>query len=264
MKNIILSIALVFLSSMLFAQQDSLKELKMSPPGTVWLHDNIYIDMVLVTNADYSDFLYTVADYYSPETQKEIQNIPLYNLKWKKFFENLYQIGPDEKYLKQIELDYFKHLSWTNDSDKMFSYFDSEEYAYHPVINVSYEQANEYCKWRTDMVKLAYSMNTKNKKQRAFFYTNFQYRLPTQKEWEEAYAVYEVEGTAFTHPIFTQDVEWFMYTPGNVSEMLLEKGKAIGLSWNDEITKDDLLKIKTYKTPSDWLGFRCVCEILEN
>lgn len=264
MKIFIFSIVFGFLSLSIKAQIDSISEFKMPPPGTIWLNKNIYIDMLPVTNADYSDFIYTAADYYSPETQKEIQNIPTYNLKWKKFFEMLYEIGPDEKYINKIELEYFKSLSWTNDSDKMFSYYDSEEYAYHPVINVSYEQAKEYCKWRTDMVKLAYAMNTKNKKQRSLFYSNFQFRLPTQKEWEDAYKEFELQEEAFTKPLYIQDYEWFIYNPGNISEMLLEKGNAIGLSWKDDINTENLLKISTYSKPQDWLGFRCVCEILEN
>ena len=50
---------------------------------------------------------------------------------------------------------------------------NSEKYMYHPAINVSYEQAKEYCKWRTDMLKLAYSMNTKNKKQNCLDMVDF-------------------------------------------------------------------------------------------
>ena len=117
MKNIILSIALVFLSSMLFAQQDSLKELKMSPPGTVWLHDNIYIDMVLVTNADYSDFLYTVADYYSPETQKEIQNIDMEEVKL--------QIEEARKQLEHVDFEEIR-LEIEKNKEQMIKEIDME------------------------------------------------------------------------------------------------------------------------------------------
>lgn len=262
MKKYLSFIIAIFLANATFAQ-DTLVNFKVPPIGTVWLKGKLYIDQFPVTNADYAEFLYTSADYYSPETRKEIETISPYNLKYKKFFAKLYEIGPSESYIKLIEQDYFKSLSWTNDSVKKFDYYDAEKYAYYPAINVSHQQATEYCKWRADMMKLAYAMNTKNRKQRNIFYTNFSFRLPSESEWKYAYEDFLMNKEPFTKSLFDNNIDFFNYVPGNISEMLLEKGKAIGLSWNDKIEPFDVLPIKSYTNPSDWLGFRCICEITE-
>jgi hypothetical protein len=50
---------------------------------------------------------------------------------------------------------------------------------------------------------------------------------------------------------------------GNVSEMVVEKGIARGLNYSTPL---DSLTIKTeilYTRPQSWLGFRCICEVLE-
>ncbi|OFX46394.1 MAG: hypothetical protein A2046_13795 [Bacteroidetes bacterium GWA2_30_7] len=243
----------------------TIDSLKLSPPGTVWVKDNIYIDQFPVTNADYTEFLLTVSAYYNPKIHDTIQKIKPYNVNWKKLSEYFFSIEPDDEYMKKLEQEYYSPLSWTSDSSLQFSYYDDEYYSNYPIINISYEQAKEYCKWRTDMVLLSYAINVGNKKKRDVFYTKFAYRLPKFDDWKSAYDLFEIENEPFTKPVSGEDSEseYFHYSHGNVSEMLDEKGKAVGLSWKDMLDVPKLINPIQYQKPSDWLGFRCVCEILE-
>ena len=239
--------------------------LKLSPPGTVWVKDNIYIDQFPVTNADYTEFLLTVGAYYNPKIHDTIQKMPAYKVNWKKLSEYFFSIEPDEDYLKRLDLDYYSPLSWTNDSNLQFSYYDDEYYSNFPVINITYEQAKEYCKWRSDMVLLSYAINISKKKKRDVLYTKFNFRLPKFDEWKSAYDIFEIKNEPFTKPVTGEDSEseYFHYSPGNVSEMLDVKGQAVGLSWKDILDPTKPISPVQYQKPGDWLGFRCVCEILE-
>lgn len=243
----------------------TIDSLKLSPPGTVWVKDNIYIDQFPVTNADYTEFLLTAAAYYNPKIHDTIQKLKPFNVNWKSLSEYFFSIKQDEDYLKKLEQDYYSDLSWTNDSTLKFSYYDDEYYSNFPVINISYEQAKEYCKWRSDMVLLSYAINVSSKKKRDVFYTKFNYRLPSFEEWKNAYDLFELKNEPFTKPVSGEDSEseYFHYSHGNISEMLNEKSKAVGLSWRDSIEPTKQINTVKYEKPSDWLGFRCVCEILE-
>ncbi len=47
---------------------------------------------------------------------------------------------------------------------------------------------------------------------------------------------------------------------GNVAEMVAEKGIAKGGSWKDELSDSEITDRQLYTSPSDKVGFRCVCE----
>lgn len=50
---------------------------------------------------------------------------------------------------------------------------------------------------------------------------------------------------------------------GNVAEMIDEKGKACGGSWDDTPKESTIHSVKTYKRPDDSIGFRIFMEVLE-
>jgi formylglycine-generating enzyme required for sulfatase activity len=47
---------------------------------------------------------------------------------------------------------------------------------------------------------------------------------------------------------------------GNVAEMISEEGIAKGGSWINKPEEVSVTEDFHYTKPSDWLGFRCVCE----
>ena len=50
---------------------------------------------------------------------------------------------------------------------------------------------------------------------------------------------------------------------GNVAEMVDEKGKACGGSWNDIPEASTIRSVKIYRKPNDTIGFRVFMEVIE-
>jgi formylglycine-generating enzyme required for sulfatase activity len=50
---------------------------------------------------------------------------------------------------------------------------------------------------------------------------------------------------------------------GNVAEMIDEKGKALGGSWNDKPENSTIRSVKSYKRPNDTIGFRVFMEVVD-
>lgn len=93
-----------------------------------------------VTNELYGQFIYnTKNETFTPKNEN-----------WSNFFN----------YSKKLQNDYFIHSDYSN----------------YPVVNISYDDAVEFCKWLT--VKYNASKNSK--------YKNIIFKLPTEEQWEKA------------------------------------------------------------------------------
>ncbi len=306
MKKLFLLIPALFILACVGKKEtfDSLRNFpkpKFTPPGTIWLKDNIFIDDMEVTNVGYVEFLYWL--------QKNDKS-------------KYYLMVPDTN-------------CWTRSdigrADKLIThYLNSYAYRNYPVVGITYSQAVEFCKWRTDMVNELLYVKANNLKHSADSEKVYmarapkkvKYRLPNQREWEYAAAAgldfctfpmgYEslttynvpVNNTLEYHNFFLKDFRavdkpcgkaievncptvkvdagkynrYGLYQMmGNVSEICadsvvkgfnyslpifsIERSESAKGSFTISSTTYSYDISKKFFKPEPWLGFRCVCEV---
>ncbi|MFT5723620.1 MAG: hypothetical protein ACI9JN_000737 [Bacteroidia bacterium] len=105
--------------------------------------DSFYIYQFEVTNEGYRTFLFDIKS----------KDSSLYKKMW-----------PDEEVWRSKYSYYEPFVEY---------YFLSPYYNHYPVVGISYNQANEYCKWLTEDYK-----KNKNRK-----YKNAVFKLPTKAQW---------------------------------------------------------------------------------
>ncbi len=272
-----------------------------TPPGTIWLRDNVFIDDAEISNFSYQEFLYWLKRKSHPQ---------------------YYLMLPDTNCWTRADI---------GNADRMTSnYHDYSSYREFPAVGISYGQAIEYCKWRSDRVnELLYlkehklKMSTDSGKiYSAKIPQKVKYRLPTQEEWEYAAAAgleycnfpmgYEslttynvpVNNTLEYHNYFLKDFRaidkkcdkaievncptvkvlsgkanrYGLYQMiGNVSELCADS-VVKGFNYSEPIFSVERSESekgsytiqsltysysinKKYKRPEPWIGFRCVCEV---
>ena len=239
-----------------------------TPPNTVWISDNLFIDKTEVVNLNYLEYLH----YMSEDSS--------YNHYQSQILETGVWMNKSIPFSDSVKLA----LS--------LGYLEYEGYRFLPVVGVSYEQAVNYCEWRSEVVSQNF-VSSRDKK-----YT-FNYRLPTEKEWEKAALLYvdtlnsENKKYGFDMSIInTSDFNLsnklsrttsdsvqvpptiyayeqpttllgLHHTIGNAAEMIAEKGIAKGGSWFHVPLQSTIQERIRYNYPTAWLGFRCICEVRE-
>lgn len=274
-----------------------------TPPGGVWLHDNLFMDKTEVRNLDYLEFLY----WTNRKEPEKLKSLLPDTAVWRD------SLNYNEPYV----MYYLRHPAYYN----------------YPVVGISYEQAVAFCNWRSDRVnEFIYIRDHKVKNWNdttVYPFTEvMHFRLPTKEEWEYAAAAgldqdkypygYEklvdkngkpVSNTLeyanlycrsqripylhtggyyesvedITAPVtsFSPNKYGIYNMTGNVSEIIADtlfKGLNYSTSLNgstfkmnpEEYTRTDSISFSydnrftfRYKKPQAWLGFRCVCEVLK-
>ncbi len=129
MKKIILPIVFIILCASCF-QKKLNKPFSYSnftlPPGTVKMNENLFVDAQEIRNVDYLEFMQWTKQLFSPESEDYKKILPDTNvwIKDPKFYNNPYTVY------------YLRHPAYHN----------------HPVVGINYEQAQAFCKWRSDRV----------------------------------------------------------------------------------------------------------------
>lgn len=213
------------------------------------------------------------------------------NQEYNRFLESLKRNNRTEAYHKAL----MDTAQWKNilpDGEIfMANYHRHPAFSIYPAVNIHYEAALLFCDWLTEQYNAA--------PKRPFQQVKF--RLPTEEEWIMAAkggnpkSVYPWEGNhlrnkrGMYHCNFGRSVDGSgpadgmndltaptkFYIPngfglyqmsGNVAEMLLEKGKTKGGSWQDS---EEAMKIEndgkygTYDAPQPTIGFRYFMDVIE-
>ena len=293
--TIVLFISVIlFTSSINEESSRGVKQFKFTPPGCVWLKNNLYIDSKEIQNTDYREYLFWLLKAKGRKSTEYIAAFPDTSV-WQ---EKLHTKPLIEKYLRTVH------------------------YSSYPMVGVSYEQANNYCKWRTDIVN-EYILIKKGIVENGFLekgsenftlksfldgtYKNIlrkvkpednyliaRYRLPSKEEWEYAASAdldikryplgfkksifsnselasntkngnKEIKKLQFTATVPVSSYKTNKYKIycmiGNVAEMTLTKGISKGGSWIHNTSDCEIRKEIKYEKPEKWLGFRCACEL---
>jgi hypothetical protein len=267
MKQLLLSLTLL-LAFLLFSSESQVKKKqRISPPGTIWLRDSIFIDQRPTENVNYLEYEYwmrKVLRFNMKCFGEIIDTLPLYGVERDSLiypnrcpavFEN-----------DSLVIDSETPVSWSKEG--MGPYLRKPATVRHPVVNLHYRLAETYCQWRTYAVMSMYATSP-TEKEREKYYRRIRYRLPTQAEWEYALTKFEKDFyvpkaksnsslLAQPYPVANEKA---LYALSNISEMVLEKGVAKGWNWKKPNSYNQVNYTTTYQYPSDWLGFRCVCEV---
>jgi formylglycine-generating enzyme required for sulfatase activity len=243
-----------------------------NPPGTIQFEENLFIDKSEIRNIDYREYLYWIKANMGETSQEYLKALPDDSQKIKLLFHGNNKI-------QEMNLEYyFKHPSFNN----------------YPLVAISYEQAFDYCIWRTDRVNETI-FRAKNKKKNSNELDEdipkvFKYRLPTKNEWisvakrgydlkyrekiEKENRKYMILGDIMITGNFsenghdiTEDANsgyannigcFNLY--GNVAEMLDIEGIAVGGYYGEKLADFQIDKEYHYDSPTSWIGFRCVAE----
>lgn len=231
---------------------------KFSPPGTIRITETFYADETEISNLSWLEYEFWVGQKFGFHSKEYLNACP-------------------------------ETLVWSNSELKNHylarNYYRAKKYRDYPVVGISYEQAIEFCKWRTERVKEFYQIKYKKG-------IDITYRLPTKEEWEllsnngsrvivnkgkneKGFSLLNclsdttefignnviTDSTDVCAPTYSYWANRFgIYNMfGNVAEMIDEKGICKGGSWMHKLEECRAGKDIRYHKPEAWLGFRCVC-----
>jgi len=213
----------------LFSQNDY-KEI---PPGTIKINDSLYMDVAPIDNLMFVEYYSGTHILWNETVSDSIDKLPYFGLKKTEPRPNSLHVPIHPKY------------------------------SLFPKISISKEEAERFCKWRTDMVKIHWGSISKNLNERKQYPLKFKYRLPTSKELAKAidsfgyikgiksdskmvhYKAYRLE--------YKRKDKKILFIKDNLSEFTLDSNP-FGTNWRN---------IPPLNEASDYTSFRCVCEILD-
>lgn len=231
-----------------------------TPPGTIMLTEDLYIDRVPVTNLMYSEFLENIENYWSLEKHEKIKDFPRYGLEKDSVFTPW--TGNTRLYMEANHQDPEEMITTKL---SMGNYASSPFFQWHPVVNVSRKQAELYCLWRTDLANSVYAIKSKNAFKRSRFPYQVKFRLPTQREMIAAQNKLERE---FKLTKYQDQIYAYTGDFGLFRRMQDEKGQMTILEIK-EIAKDTVFnamldrRLSYYDQNELKTGFRCICEVVE-
>jgi len=111
-------------------------KLKYPPPGTNFLKDNIFIDEAEVSNMSWGEYMYWIKRVYGADSWQFKSTLPD-TLVWKNCYQDFkMRTNQDQTDIESLVYLYLRH----------------PQYNHFPVVGVSYDQAVNFCNWRTNRV----------------------------------------------------------------------------------------------------------------
>ncbi len=231
------------------------------PPGTVEFTEGLFFDETEISVFNWKEYQMWLEKEHGKSSQEYLASQPDTSL-----FDHFY--APFAQH-------YFTHPAYRN----------------YPMVCITYEQAVAFCAWRTDRVRELVLVRKVDRNLEEI--PCITYRLPSKEEWElaaasplnkkslkklpkvyqEMDAPYNLKGQYdqsaaggtfdFTSPVDVGARNSFGMQNlfGNVAEMVNQKGIAKGGSWDHTLEESALTNDLTYSEGTEWLGFRCVCEV---
>ena len=222
------------------------------PSGTVRVDTNFFIEAGEVSNGNYVEYLIWLKTIHGDTSQLLLKAVPRVQ-----FLDSLAET------LKTTPLEYAT----------------SELFYKYPVLGVDHKQASAYCAWKSERVynkmkgmiclhfeEMALPLSPENLDKVYPFY-----RLPTPEEWDKA-STHKRVSNRFQNKIVQRPYYRFEFLEyadpsagiesmfGSVSEMTSVPGLSKGGSYKEGKTPNTSTWDRHYSGPSDWVGFRCVCE----
>lgn len=156
------------------------------------------------------------------------------NDQWRFYLQKLREVGDSAAYLEAIPDTAVWHLSYDG------SFFDEQNYAEYPMVGVDYQQALDFCAWRS-----AYVSERENRK--------VVYGLPDMKVYRLTQA--GKNGNKVAEGLYSTELGFrtFLGLCDNAAEMTSTEGVAIR-GYN----RSECLETYQYHVPGHRLGFRCM------
>ena len=243
------------------------------PYGTVRLTDSLYIDKQPIRVIDYIEFLSDIRHSYTPRMHDSIAKLPLYGLSEEIAYGLYDSLSMDTAFYERMLTRTWQTIGNDRHIYGVDYRLRSAKYYNYPIVNINYYQIFEFCRWRSDKVKLHYAVISKTLKQRKKYPINFEYRIIKHKEWEKAMSVFFEEigklkrvndgGALLNIAKPYPKSNGFSYQSVNAAEYLDNEIVTIGFNWIDEAGLGDVSYMHFEKS-TDWVTFRCICEIKDD
>jgi len=179
MKRVII-LVLFFISLNTSAQEllnNIPEKLPKSPPGTLYLKDSLFIDKKPITYRMYQEMLGSIKNGWGNDFFNWADLLSIKQMKTKKV-DSISRV----RLYEQVYPSGWNNIEETWNSELDIYSFNINRYNL-PVTTITKEQADFYCKWRTNLLFL---VQKNDKKKKDLEYKIYNYHLSSQEELELA------------------------------------------------------------------------------
>ncbi len=247
-------------------------------PGTVFFRPHLYMDAVPIDNIGYREFLYATKLYHKEcliayanaiKSQVSVDGQKTY------LEQNCYRNQVDSSIIPPLRLIPRSYLNFVGDDSTVIEdydlYLSHPAYSSYPVATCTRQQAMDFCRWRTAMVKILFYVGYTDAERPIKAYENFEYRLPYHHELAAFANEYRVQGKFYksAEPDTAGIPE---YTPYAAKQS--KRKASFSNIYEYTQSEDSLFYVKetdaglafyhqtdTVQMGERYTGFRCVCEI---